>query len=259
MTRLESPSLPSWCTLVRADNPSPMTLEGTNTYVLRGDHGRDAVVVDPGPLDEAHLQAVAGHGPVGLVLLTHGHPDHSAGARRFHEMTGAPVVAADPTFCIDAVPWSSDAAAETVAGLQIRVMATPGHTSDSVCFVVTGDDGEHALLTGDTILGRGTTVVAHPDGRLGEYLASLETLRDVGASSTLLPGHGPAGGDAGERAAAYLLHRAQRLEQVRAAVAAGATTAHDVVRRVYADVDESLWPAAELSVLAQLDYLAAHP
>lgn len=241
-----------------------MTLEGTNTYVLRGGDSSDAdsaVVVDPGPLDEAHLEAVAAHGPVGLVLLTHGHPDHSDGARRLHEMTGAPVVAADPAFCIGAAPWSPDAAAESVAGLQLQVLATPGHTSDSVCFVVTDNDGEHGLLTGDTILGRGTTVVAHPDGRLGDYLTSLQrvkSLRDLGPL-TLLPGHGPAGGDAGERASAYLVHRAQRLDQVRAAVAAGATTADDVVRRVYADVDESLWPAAELSVLAQLDYLASHP
>lgn len=245
-----------------------MTLEGTNTYVLRGDGAAAAVVVDPGPLDERHLEAVAAHGPVERVLLTHGHPDHSDGARRLHEMTGAPVVAADPAFCIGAAPWPPDAAAERVAGLRIRVLPTPGHTSDSVSFVVKDEDededdgqhGERGLLTGDTILGRGTTVVAHPDGRLDDYLTSLqmlESLRDLGAL-TLLPGHGPAGGDAGEAAAAYLVHRAQRLDQVRAAVAAGATTAHDVLRRVYADVDPDLWPAAELSVLAQLDYLATH-
>ncbi len=246
-----------------------MTLEGTNTYVLRGEDEAGAsagssVVVDPGPLDERHLEAVAAHGPIGLVLLTHGHPDHSDGARRLHEMTGAPVVAADLAYCIDAAPWPPDSDGQRVAGLQIRVVATPGHTSDSVCFVVTDDDGTHqerGLLTGDTILGRGTTVVAHPDGRLGDYLTSLRTVQsldDLGPL-TLLPGHGPAGGDAAERAAAYLLHRAQRLDQVRAAVAAGDTTASEVVRRVYADVDESLWPAAELSVLAQLDYLATAP
>ena len=253
------PQLPRWCTLVRADNPGPMTLEGTNTYVLRGEGAADAVVVDPGPLDEAHLEAVAAHAPVGLLLLTHGHPDHSGGARLLHEMTGAPLVAADRRFCIDGPPLAPGAVLDGVAGLRIRVVATPGHTSDSVSFVVEDDGhGQHGVLTGDTILGRGTTVVAHPDGRLGDYLVSLETLRDLGPL-TLLPGHGPAGGDAGERASAYLVHRAQRLEQVRAAVAGGATTAHDVVRRVYADVDPSLWPAAELSVLAQLDHLAGTP
>ena len=99
-------------------------------------------------------------------------------------------------------------------------------------------------------------MVAHPDGRLGPYLRSLAALRDLDLPVTLLPGHGPAGGDARERAQAYLVHRAQRLDQVRAALAAGDTTPEEVVRRVYADVDPALWPAAGLSVRAQLDYLA---
>jgi len=195
---------------------------------------------------------VAGHGPVGLILLTHGHPDHSDGARRLHEMTGAPVRAVDPAFCVGAPRLVPGALADATYGLELEVVATPGHTSDSVSFAVRGD--QPGLLTGDTILGRGTTVVAHPDGRLDDYLASLAVIRDLGPF-TLLPGHGPAGGDAGGRATAYAAHRAQRLDQVRAALAAGAVTAHDVVRRVYADVDERLWPAAELSVRAQLDYL----
>jgi glyoxylase-like metal-dependent hydrolase (beta-lactamase superfamily II) len=247
-----SAPLPTWCTLVRADNPGPMTLDGTNTYVLRGSADAAAVVVDPGPLDASHLSAVAAHGPVGLVLLTHGHLDHSEGARRLHEMTGSPVLAADPAFCVDETRLLPGAVLRGTGGLEIEVVATPGHTSDSVSFAVRDD--EPGLLTGDTILGRGTTVVAHPDGRLREYLASLERVRDLGPL-TLLPGHGPAGGDAGERAVAYLEHRAQRLDQVRAALAEGARTAGEVVQIVYADVDRSLWPAAELSVRAQLDYL----
>lgn len=265
--------LPSWCTLVRADNPSPMTLEGTNTYVLRGAGSAGAVVVDPGPYDEAHLLAVARLGPVELVLLTHGHGDHSDGAGLLRDMTDAPVASADRSFCVDAEPLVSGAVVEA-GGLSIRVLATPGHTSDSVTFAVAPD--EPALLTGDTILGRGTTVVAHPDGRLADYLDSLTLIRDLRAHTgtfapaldssddvapssgfVLLPGHGPPGGDAGERASAYLAHRAKRLDAVRAALAAGATTPGEVVRRVYADVDENLWPAAELSVRAQLDYLAA--
>jgi glyoxylase-like metal-dependent hydrolase (beta-lactamase superfamily II) len=255
-------ALPGWAALVRAANPSPMTLEGTNTYVLRaatvGGHP-GAVVVDPGPLDELHLAAVvaAADGHVGLLLLTHGHPDHSDGALLLHEMTGAPLAAVDVRFCVGAEPLRPEARFDGVAGLDVRVLATPGHTGDSVSFLVAGRDGaEPGLLTGDTILGRGTTVVAHPDGRLADYLGSLAAIRDLARPVTLLPGHGPAGGDAGERAAAYLAHRAQRLAQVRAALAAGDTTPHQVVRRVYADVDEALWPAAELSVRAQLDYLA---
>ncbi len=246
--------IPAWATLVRANNPGPMTLEGTNTYVLCAPGSELAVVVDPGPLDEDHLAAVSRVAPVGLVLLTHGHPDHSDGAFALQEMTGAPLAAADPQFCVDADPLSGGAVLTGVGGVEVRVLATPGHTGDSVSLVVADD--VPGLLTGDTILGRGTTVVAHPDGRLAPYLSSLAAIRDLDLPVTLLPGHGPAGGAARERAAAYLAHRARRLDQVRAALAAGDTTPEEVVRRVYADVDPVLWPAAELSVRAQLDYLA---
>jgi glyoxylase-like metal-dependent hydrolase (beta-lactamase superfamily II) len=254
MTADAGADLPAWCTLVRADNPSPMTLEGTNTYVLRAPDARAAVVVDPGPLDEAHLAAVASLGPVALILLTHGHPDHAEGAHLFQEMTGAPMTAVQPRLVVDAAPIRGGATFTDAGGLRIRTVATPGHTSDSVSFVV--EDDVPALLTGDTILGRGSTVVAHPDGQLAPYLESLARLRDLGPM-LLLPGHGPVRSDAAALATEYLAHREQRLSQVRAAVAAGDRTARDVVRRVYADVDESLWAAAELSVLAQLDYLAA--
>ena len=128
-------------------------------------------------------------------------------------------------------------------------MATPGHTSDSLSFLL-----EDAVLTGDTVLGRGTTVVAHPDGVLADYLRSLERLQEM-AGLTVLPGHGPELPDAGAAAETYLAHRRQRLEQVAAAVADGLTTPRAVVERVYADVDRGLWPAAELSVRAQLLYL----
>ena len=248
--------LPAWCTLVRADNPSPMTLEGTNTYVLRAAGAPGAVVVDPGPLDEAHLAAVAATGPVQLILLTHGHPDHAEGAHLFHEMTGAPMAAVERRLTVDHAPLTGRETFSDVGGLTLRAVATPGHTADSVSFVVEAD--QPGLLTGDTILGQGSTVVAHPDGRLAPYLDSLARLRDLGPM-LLLPGHGPVRPDASVLATAYLAHRAQRLEQVRAAVAAGDRSAHEVVRRVYVDVDPSLWPAAERSVLAQLDYLSTHP
>lgn len=246
--------LPAWCTLVRADNPSPMTLEGTNTYRLCAPGAVGAVVVDPGPLEQRHLAAVAALGPVALILLTHGHPDHAEGARLFQEMTGAPMAAVEHRLVVDTEPLLGGETFTEVGGLTVRVIATPGHTSDSVSFVVEGD--EPALLTGDTILGRGSTVVAHPDGALAPYLGSLARLRDLGPM-VLLPGHGPVRPDAAAVARDYLAHRGQRLDQVRAAVAAGDRSARDVVRRVYVDVDASLWPAAELSVLAQLDYLAS--
>jgi glyoxylase-like metal-dependent hydrolase (beta-lactamase superfamily II) len=236
-----------------APNPSPMTLDGTNTWVLREPGATRCVVVDPGPLDEAHLTRVAEHGPVGLIVLTHGHLDHSAGAARLHELTGAPVLARDPAWCIDTAPLQ-DGKATPVDGVEWLTVVTPGHSSDSVCLVLPAD---RALLTGDTVLGRGTTVVAHPDGRLADYLDSLQRLRDLAGSDidVLLPGHGPVLESPAEVLDFYLRHRQERLEQVRAAVAAGDADAQAVVRRVYADVDQALWPAAELSVRAQLDYL----
>ncbi|MDO9378183.1 MAG: MBL fold metallo-hydrolase [Nocardioidaceae bacterium] len=241
---------------VREDNPGVMTLDGTNTWVLREPGGERSVVVDPGELDEPHLRAVLEvAAPVALVLLTHRHGDHTGGAAWFADAAGCPVRATDPDHCTGAPPLADGEEIE-VDGLRLRVVATPGHTSDSTSFLLT----DASLLTGDTVLGRGTTVVAHPDGALGPYLDSLERLSgmvDAGEVARLLPGHGPVVDDAGAVLDFYLTHRAQRLEQVRAAVADGAVTPRAVVERVYADVDESVWPAAELSVAAQLDHLAA--
>jgi glyoxylase-like metal-dependent hydrolase (beta-lactamase superfamily II) len=240
-----------------ADNPSIMTLDGTNTWLLRAADSASCVVVDPGPDDEAHLRRVAGHGPVAQVLLTHGHPDHAEGARRFGELVGAPVRALDPTLRLGS-EGLADGDVVAAAGLEIRVLGTPGHTSDSLCFLIE-DDGDPAVLTGDTVLGRGTTVVAHPDGRLGDYLASLHRLAALAPGTTVLPGHGPELADAPTIADAYLAHREQRLDQVRAALAklGPDATARQVVEAVYVDVDKVLWGAAELSVRAQLDYLRA--
>lgn len=239
-----------------ADNPSPMTLEGTNTWVLRAPGVEECVVVDPGEDDLAHLERVAAQGPVALVLITHRHPDHAGGARRFSELTGAPVRALDGSLVL-----GSEALGEgdvvAAAGVELRVVTTPGHTSDSVSFLLDGPDAAEVVLTGDTILGRGTTVIAHPDGSLGPYLDSLHRLADLAPGTAVLPGHGPELPDAAAVAHAYLAHREQRLEQVRAAVATLGVdvTARQVVELVYADVDEALWPAAEWSVRAQLEYL----
>ncbi|WP_084211801.1 MBL fold metallo-hydrolase [Pseudonocardia acaciae] len=228
-----------------------MTLDGTNSWLLRAPGSEDVIVIDPGPADERHLQLIAENGPVAQILLTHHHLDHSEGARRLAELTGAPVRALDPALVLgDEGLGEGDVVA--AAGVELRVLATPGHTSDSLCFVL--DD---ALLTGDTILGRGTTVIAHPDGRLGDYLGSLRRLAELPDGLAVLPGHGPELPDAGTIARQYLAHREERLDQVRRALAqlGPDATPRQVVELVYADVDQALWPAAEMSVKAQLDYL----
>jgi glyoxylase-like metal-dependent hydrolase (beta-lactamase superfamily II) len=237
-----------------APNPGPMTLDGTNTWVLQSPDLDERVVVDPGPIENGHVDAIAALGPIAAIVLTHGHFDHSEAAPRLHERSGAPVVARDPALCIGAEPLSDSTGRTSVAGVDWLTVLTPGHSSDSVSFLLEAD---RALLTGDTVLGRGTAVVAHPDGRLGEYLDSLQRLRDIAAGDVdvLLPGHGPVVDRPLEVLEFYLAHRRERLDQVRAALEAGDSDADAVVRRVYADVDESLWPYAKSSVLAQLDYL----
>ncbi len=239
-----------------AENPSPMTLDGTNTWVLRAPDAPHCIVVDPGEDDVEHLRRVAAHGPVAAVLLTHRHHDHAAGARRFADLTGAPVRALDPSLVLGSEALA-DGDVVAAAGVELRVVATPGHTSDSLSFLLDGPAPDPAVLTGDTILGRGTTVIAHPDGALGPYLSSLRRLAELAPGTAVLPGHGPELPDAPGVAGAYLAHREQRLDQVRSARErlGQDASARQVVELVYADVDRALWPAAELSVLAQLEYL----
>jgi glyoxylase-like metal-dependent hydrolase (beta-lactamase superfamily II) len=247
---------------VLAPNASAMTLDGTNTWILSEPDSELAVVVDPGPLDEGHLRAVvdtaeAAGKRVALTLLTHGHPDHAEGAVRFAALTGTKVRALDPALRLGEEGLGAGEVVQ-VGGLEVRVVPTPGHTSDSLCFHLPADQ---AVVTGDTVLGRGTTVVAHPDGRLGDYLDSLRRLRSLTVDDgvhTVLPGHGPVLEDAQGAVEFYLAHRAHRLAQVETAVEDGHRTPGAVVERVYADVDRSLWPAAELSVRAQLEYLEEH-
>ncbi|MCW2809616.1 MAG: hypothetical protein JWP61_74 [Friedmanniella sp.] len=245
--------------LVRAANPGPMTLEGTNTWMV-GDPTRGPVaVVDPGPLLPAHQDRIAGLASAGVavVLLTHRHLDHSESAADLAHAAGCGVRAADPALR-RGPEGLVDGDRMEVPGAVLTVVATPGHTSDSVSLLLTTPDGSARLVTGDTVLGRGTTVITHPDGDVGAYLESLDVLEGVVRRHRvreLLPGHGPLVGDPLERLRAYRDHRRARLAEVRAALAAGDRTAAEVVARVYAGVDPSLRPAAEQSVRAQLDFL----
>lgn len=239
-------------------NPGMMTLDGTNTWVLRAPGRDECVVIDPGEDDEEHLHRVAGVGPVALTLVTHRHHDHTGGVGRFAEITGAPVRSVDPRFQHAGGTGFELGEEIEVAGLVLRVLPTPGHTADSVSVVVTaGKTYPGAVITGDTILGRGTTVLDDSDGDLGDYLTSLRTLIGLGGGHTVLPGHGPDLPDVEVIARQYLAHRHERLEQVRGAldVLGVGASARTIVEHVYSDVDPSLWPVAERSVKVQMDYL----
>jgi glyoxylase-like metal-dependent hydrolase (beta-lactamase superfamily II) len=242
-----------------APNPSLMTLDGTNTWLIAEPGATTAVVVDPGPDDQSHLRRICAAAEqagtrIATIVLTHGHLDHSAGARDLAGLTGAAVRAVDRAFRLgtEGLPPGS---VVSEGGCEIEVIATPGHTTDSVCLYLRAD---RAVLTGDTVLGRGTTVIAS-DGDLGDYLGSLDRLYALADSTelrALLPGHGPLLSDPLAVLDYYRTHRAERLAEIRAALAAGDRTRTEIVARVYADVDKKLWPAAELSVRAQLGYLA---
>lgn len=230
------------------DNPSAMTLDGTNTWLVRDPGGDTSMIVDPGTPDIQHLERVAAAaGQVSVILITHQHPDHVGGAPWLSERVGAPVRAFDHRLCRDAPPLT-DGEVLSAGGLSLTVRHTPGHTEDSVCFETSG-----AMFTGDTVLGRGTTVLSD----LGDYLDSLGFLASVSPETVVLPGHGPELPDLAVTAAEYLAHREERLDQVRAALAALGEHAspRQVVEVVYADVDRSLWAPAEWSVRAQLEYL----
>ena len=258
-----------FATCVLAPNAGPMTLDGTNTWLLGAPATRGVAIVDPGPADEAHWTAVeaaldAADKRPETILLTHGHRDHSAGAFLFAERTGCNVRALDPRHRLgDEGLIGGDSI--DVDGAVIDVVSTPGHSSDSLSFVLRDD---RSLLTGDTVLGRGTTVVAHPDGQLGPYLDSLNRLAEVVGDyglTSILPGHGPALSQPAAVIDAYLAHRRERLaavEQVWRELGADSvvnddTIAQEIVARVYADVPRSVWPAALLSVRAQLEFLSS--
>lgn len=261
----------AWTTLatrVLAPNPGPMTLDGTNTYVLRAPGSSQTVVVDPGPSDAAHLRRILALGDPELILLTHHHLDHTESAVEFARETGAPVRAHDLALCVDAAPLRDEEMIEA-AGVTLRVVVTPGHTADSVSFHLPDDtpqkgtdSGHGSMLTGDTILGRGTTVILPPEGSLADYFVTLDRLEGFGPT-LVLPAHGPMRDDLTAIVAEYRDHRQMRLREVKAAIEhlRAADPPHEVTVAavtdiVYADVPANVRFAAEATVQAQLAYLA---
>jgi glyoxylase-like metal-dependent hydrolase (beta-lactamase superfamily II) len=211
---------------VRAPNPSPLTLEGTNTYVV------GAWVVDPGPLDEGHLDAVrraAGAGIEGVVL-THGHADHAEGAHAL----GAPVT----------LPGEGDSVGP------FRALATPGHSADSVCLVAGS-----TCFTGDTVLGSGSVFIAPGEGSLSEYLDSLRRLREL-RLEVLCPGHGPYVWDPAAKLDEYLEHRLARERRLLDALDAGLRTRDELLDSAWSDAPPELRDFAALSLASHLEKLA---
>lgn len=259
------PVTPS-ASVVLCPNPSYAALEGTNSWVIRAPEDKFSIVIDPGPEDEGHLNVLSAKGEkVALILLTHRHHDHADGAERFRQLTGAPVRALDPKYCAGAEPLV-DGEVISLDGVSphIKVVATPGHTSDSVSFFIytgpIGEDGSgdlEGIVTGDTIAGRHTTMISETDGDLGDYLDTLTMLEEQGEGVPLLPGHGPDGENVAWFARKYIDRRTHRLEQIRQALAEHGQDADisTIVDAIYDDVDPVLRGAAEQSTRVALRYI----
>jgi glyoxylase-like metal-dependent hydrolase (beta-lactamase superfamily II) len=245
-------------TRVLAPNPSGMTLDGTNTYVVGAPGSGQAVVVDPGPDDAAHLAAVeaalaARDARCVAVLVTHHHGDHAEAALPWGARFDAPVAAAATDVAGPSGRILAPGEHLALAGTVIGVVPTPGHTGDHLAFRL--ESG--AVLVGDHVLGRGTSVVTHPEGDVVAYLESLRRVHDLGPSA-LYCGHGPElTEDPGAVLDFYLAHRTYRENQLLEALGGGPCTVDDLVATVYAAVPRALWPAAAQSTRATLAKLRA--
>lgn len=253
--------LPATVQVLTCDNPSPMTLEGTNTYLIGDPDGDELVVVDPGPDGHpGHVQALmaaAGDRRVTAILVTHRHRDHLGAAGELSELTGAPVRGFDSAVCSPGREQKARPLADqeslNAGGITLTVLHTPGHTSDSVCFRL---EDEQAMLTGDTVLGRGTTMLDYPDGTLSDYLHSLEKLKNYDAAA-LLPAHGPAHQRLGPVVDRYIDHRHRRLEEVRGLLDKhGELSAEELGRLLYGPATAPVNPRVLAKIAgAQLEYL----
>jgi glyoxylase-like metal-dependent hydrolase (beta-lactamase superfamily II) len=227
---------------ITAPNPGAFTLDGTRTYLI----GHTAVL-DPGPAIDSHVARIREAMPgLETILITHRHADHAPAAVPLKAATGARIVA--PHGVLDAVDQRvSGGETLTIDGVEVEVIATPGHTNEHVCYLTAEGD----LFTGDTILGAGTTAIFPPDGHMGDYLRSLETLR-ARKPKRIYPAHGPVRDDAVALIEEYIAHRLQREQQVLDAVGAGLTTIPDLRARIYPDLDQRLHRAAEIQISAHL-------
>jgi glyoxylase-like metal-dependent hydrolase (beta-lactamase superfamily II) len=252
---------------VLAPNPSPFTYTGTQTYIVGAG---EVAVIDPGPDLPEHVEALAAAlagERVAAILCTHTHRDHSPASRPLRAATGAPIVGCAPLCLEDAGPRADEsfdpayrpdrilADGERLGadGWSLEAVATPGHTSNHLCFALAE---EGALFTGDHVMGWSTTVVAPPDGDMADYMASLDRLL-ARADRTYYPAHGPAVTDPHGHVRQLIEHRRMRERQIIGHVGRGEGRIPDMVAQMYADIDPRLFPAAGRSVLAHLVDLEA--
>jgi glyoxylase-like metal-dependent hydrolase (beta-lactamase superfamily II) len=244
-----------WVETIVADNPGPLTLDGSRAYVLGPE---PCLVIDPGPALGRHLDALEvalGTAAVAAICITHHHPDHAAGAAELRLRTGAALAATADSAARAGLDRPEleleDGSSIEFGGGRIEVVSAPGHCPDHVCFHWRR---RRALFAGDVILGEGTSMIAPPEGDMGAYIATLERLAELDLD-VIYPGHGPAIEDPGAKLAEYLSHRLEREAQVIAALSAGDSTPGEIRAQVYPDLDPRLRGAAEGSVRAHLDKL----
>ena len=254
-----------------ANNPSPFTFTGTCSYLV-GE--AELAIVDPGPLDEAHIEALlqaAGGAKIAHILVTHTHRDHSPAAARIRAITGAPILGARPyqpragfvgaLKGLDAahdLAYAPDLVLEDGArvegrGYTIEAVATPGHAANHLAFAL---HEENALFSGDHVMAWSTSIVAPPDGSMGDYMASLDKLRARG-ETIFWPGHGGPVREPQRWMRALAHHRRQREASILTRIEAGDATVAEIVARVYENLNPALVGAARLSTLAHLDDLVA--
>ena len=263
-----------------AQNPSPFTFHGTNTYLLGQ---KSLVVVDPGPVLSDHLNAImaaSAGSTIEAILVTHTHVDHSPGAKALQKASGAPIVGCGPHVSsrplmegevnpLDASgdrDYSPDQHLKhgeifEAAGLSLEVVATPGHTANHLSFAIRD---ENLLLSADHVMAWSTSIVAAPDGNMRDYMASLETLV-TRPEDTYLPGHGGIVHDAKDYVQALKDHRQGREQSILRELSSGPKRISEIVEVLYADVDRTLHTAAGLSVFAHLEdlcergFVSSHP
>lgn len=229
---------------ITAPNPGAFTLNGTRTYLLG-----ESAVIDPGPAIDSHVEAIRDAMPMlRTILITHRHGDHAPAAVPLKRLTGARILAPHGVLD-DALVDQRIAGGETIAieDEALEVIATPGHTSEHVCFLTRAGD----LFTGDTVLGQGTTAIFPPDGSMRDYIASLRLLL-THDPKRIFPAHGPTRDDAATLIAQYIAHRLEREQQVLDALAAGETSAAAMRQGIYPDLDPRLHDAAEIQIAAHL-------